>query len=284
MDAHIPGIASIWITKGNYAADKIYQEYEDTTNAPLLVYWNGQNSGRQDHLVVGCQHITHVFYRARPGAFTYLGIVDNQTITGPHGFYDHDEGIPATYYFNVSTRPGVGVARGTVCVPDEATVSVPYKWKRAAADAVGLAGGNMGSGIVEHRKPVGKSGEFGASLSEVNYDDLLGEIAAMEAAPVAAPAALMPGRMRDMRKCIRDGQRVRHIHTNEVWTATYNKELNRLVHAGVEYKSPSGFAKAHQRSNPNRWFGNANGWTECELETAPGVWVKMTNLPEIVLA
>jgi hypothetical protein len=131
------------------------------------------------------------------------------------------------------------------------------------------------------------------SLSEVNYDDLLKEIVtAQEAQRVAAdairvaaaPAALMPGRMRDMRKCIRDGQRVRHIHTDEVWTATYNWALNQLVHAGVEYKSPCDLAKAHQRSNPDSRFRNADGWIECELETAPGVWGRMMNLPEIVVA
>jgi len=162
MNVHVPGIASIWITKGNYGADRVYQEYEGGEGAPLLLHWNGQRSGRDDHLVVGCKHTTHVFYRARPGAFTYLGVVDNQTITGPHGPYDHDEGEPATYYFTVSTRPGVGVARGTECVPDATTAGVAYKWKRAAADTLGLEGGNMGSGIVEHKKPVGKSGEFGA--------------------------------------------------------------------------------------------------------------------------
>jgi hypothetical protein len=124
------------------------------------------------------------------------------------------------------------------------------------------------------------------SLSEVNYDDLLGEIEAAKAARLAGAAAAVeyPSPMRDMKKCIRDGQRVRHIHTDEVWTATYNRALNKLVHAGVEYKSPSGLAKDHHRSNPNRRFGNANGWIECELETAPGVWGRMMNLPESVHA
>ena len=51
------------------------------------------------------------------------------------------------------------MARGTVCVPDDMASGVAYKWKRVAAVALGLEGGNMGSGIVEHLKPVGKRDE-----------------------------------------------------------------------------------------------------------------------------
>jgi hypothetical protein len=158
MDAFVPGVASIWITKGNYRDDKVYQEYGNyNKNEPLLLHWNGQRCGRDDHLVIGRRHTTHVFYRIAPtGAFKYLGIVDNETITGPHGSYDHDEREPATYQFTVSSCAGVHVVRGTKCVPDGLSEGVGYKWKRAAAGALGLAGGNLGSGIMEHTKPIGK--------------------------------------------------------------------------------------------------------------------------------
>jgi hypothetical protein len=165
MDAFVPGVASIWITKGhkNFTS-RVYQEYgNDNKSDPLLLHWNGQPKGRNDHMVIGRQHTTHVFYRsAADRAFTYLGIVDNETISGPHGLYDHDKGEWATYHFNVYAHPG-GVARGTECVPDGLSEGVTYKWKRAAADALKLAGGNLLSGTMEHRKPFGERVEVDAS-------------------------------------------------------------------------------------------------------------------------
>jgi hypothetical protein len=105
--------------------------------------------------------------------------------------------------------------------------------------------------------------------------ELAAEADAARVAPIRRP-------LRDMKKCIRDGQRVRHKHTDEVWTATYNKGINKLVHAGVGYNSPSRFGKEHHMTNFNRMTKECSGWTDCELETAPDVWVKMHNLPEIV--
>jgi hypothetical protein len=53
-----------------------------------------------------------------------------------------------------------------------------------------------------------------------------------------------------MAKCFIDGQRIRHkIDTNknwtDIWTATYDRSQNALVHNGNSYVSPKCFVKAH---------------------------------------
>jgi hypothetical protein len=44
------GVASILITLGKYKDDNIYQKFDcKVDGAQLLVHWNGQESGRDDH-------------------------------------------------------------------------------------------------------------------------------------------------------------------------------------------------------------------------------------------
>ena len=150
------GVASIWITRGKYKDDNIYQQFDcKVDDAQLLVHWNGQESGRDDHLVFAKKHITHVFFRKSiKEEFKYLGVIDNKTITGPHGEFDHDEREPATYHFYINTT-GKDLLKpsGTVCnlIPELGQVG-RREWKLSAMKTVGLKGGNCGSGIMEHKK------------------------------------------------------------------------------------------------------------------------------------
>ena len=91
---------------------------------------------------------------------------------------------------------------------------------------------------------------------------------------------------RDMSKCFRAGQLIRHvIGINKIWQGYYDAEKNVIVFNNphmnntVEYyKSLSGFAQAHYKlENPNRI--SANGWAECECFDGHE-WISTNNLDE----
>ena len=151
----ILGVASIWITSGKFKDDTIYQRFDGDFGDKLFAIWNGQGSGKSDHIVVSKKHVTHVFFRkADCMAFKYLGVIDNESVTGPHGCFDHDEKEPATYQFYITTK-GEKLLKpsGTICALDPENTITDCKWKRAAMEKTGLKNGNRVAGIMEHRKP-----------------------------------------------------------------------------------------------------------------------------------
>lgn len=85
---------------------------------------------------------------------------------------------------------------------------------------------------------------------------------------------------RDMRIAFRNRQKIRHVIDDEVWIGTYIAATNKIMHDGIEYKSISGFAKAHNLESDqcNNKSGNANGWTDCECKTSKGGWIKCNEL------
>jgi hypothetical protein len=92
---------------------------------------------------------------------------------------------------------------------------------------------------------------------------------------------------RDMTKCFRAGQLIRHvIGINKIWQGYYDAEKNVIVFNNphinntVEYyKSLSGFAQAHYKlENPNRI--SANGWIECECFDGHE-WISTNNLDDL---
>jgi hypothetical protein len=106
-----------------------------------------------------------------------------------------------------------------------------------------------------------------------------GEEGGEDAVPAAATRAVKG--CRDMSKCFMDGQRIRHkIGINKIWTATYERLQNVIVHNGVLYKKPSAFAKAHYEiERPDRKTSEANGWAECEYEEN-GEWKSTFNMTD----
>lgn len=85
---------------------------------------------------------------------------------------------------------------------------------------------------------------------------------------------------RDMAKCFKDGQRIRHvIGINKIRIATYNDELNGIVYDGKYYSSLSSFGLAHHHAyNPSR--RSSGGWAECECEV-DGKWISTYSLPQL---
>jgi hypothetical protein len=80
---------------------------------------------------------------------------------------------------------------------------------------------------------------------------------------------------RDMSIRFTDGQKIRHKGRNCItWIGTYIASLNRILHDGLYYKSPSGFAEAHYHNSPHSTRRTANGWKECEYEI-DGTWISI---------
>jgi len=87
---------------------------------------------------------------------------------------------------------------------------------------------------------------------------------------------------RDIRKCLVDGQRVRHIAgKGMIWIGQYNASNNTIIHNDVEYNGSSPlnqFAKNHFiQDRPDRKSSEVNAWKDCECEIE-GKWVSMYNL------
>jgi hypothetical protein len=83
---------------------------------------------------------------------------------------------------------------------------------------------------------------------------------------------------RDMTKCFRHGQRIRHkIGINKIWVGTYDSSRNGIECDGKLYTSLSNFAVMHVRVyNPTR--KSTGGWKHCECEVE-GKWVSTYSLP-----
>jgi len=84
---------------------------------------------------------------------------------------------------------------------------------------------------------------------------------------------------RDMSKCFKNGQRIRHtIGIDKTWIGTYDSLKNRILYDGKFYKSLSGFAESHYSIDRTDRCKEANGWKECECEV-DGKWISTYSLP-----
>ncbi len=82
---------------------------------------------------------------------------------------------------------------------------------------------------------------------------------------------------RDMSKCFKDGQRIRHIvGINKTWIGIYNSSKNGILYDG-KYLSLNRFAVNHYRDERPDRVSNVNAWRECECEI-DGKWFSTYNL------
>jgi hypothetical protein len=82
------------------------------------------------------------------------------------------------------------------------------------------------------------------------------------------PFANAPGvrGCRDMTKCFKDGQLIRHTISmrKNTWIGTYNSSRNVIMYNDKEYESLSGFTGDHYRIVYPERGSNSNGWAECD--------------------
>jgi len=84
---------------------------------------------------------------------------------------------------------------------------------------------------------------------------------------------------RDMRKCFKHGQRIRHtIGSTNTWTGIYDSSKNGILYYG-KFLTLHAFAMSHYKSERPDRTSNVNAWKECECEVN-GEWVSTFNLPE----
>jgi hypothetical protein len=71
---------------------------------------------------------------------------------------------------------------------------------------------------------------------------------------------------RDMAKCFKDGQLIRHTISmrKNTWTGKYNSSRNVIIYNNKEYKSLSGFARDHYIIVYPERDPESNGWKECK--------------------
>lgn len=71
---------------------------------------------------------------------------------------------------------------------------------------------------------------------------------------------------RDMTKCFKDGQLIRHIISmrKNTWIGIYNSSRNVIMYNNKEYESLSGFTGDHYRIVYPERGSNSNGWAECD--------------------
>lgn len=88
------------------------------------------------------------------------------------------------------------------------------------------------------------------------------------------------GRGRDM-SVFRDGQRIRHVikRTSNTWTGKYDARKNAIVYNGMYFFSPSRFGVTHFKYSL-KIDRQVSGWTECECEVGPDVWITLDEYVE----
>jgi hypothetical protein len=71
---------------------------------------------------------------------------------------------------------------------------------------------------------------------------------------------------RDMAKCFKDGQLIRHTISmrKNTWIGIYNSSKNVIMYNDKEYESLSGFTGDHYRIVYPERGSNSNGWAECD--------------------
>jgi len=78
---------------------------------------------------------------------------------------------------------------------------------------------------------------------------------------------------RDMSKCFKDGQRIRHsIGADNTWTGTYDYSKKGIMYDKKLYTSLSGFATMHYKIDRPDRNPSTNGWKECKYEVN-GKWI-----------
>lgn len=82
---------------------------------------------------------------------------------------------------------------------------------------------------------------------------------------------------RDMSKCFKDKQQIRHIIGTNVWIGYYDKYSNKIKYQDKRYNSPSGFSADHYNHARKDRYSNSNGWKECECEI-DGRWTSIFSL------
>jgi len=82
---------------------------------------------------------------------------------------------------------------------------------------------------------------------------------------------------RDMSKCFKDKQAIRHIIGTNVWIGYYDKYSNKIKYQDKRYNSPSGFSADHYNHARKDRNSNSNGWKECECEI-DGRWTSIFSL------
>ena len=82
---------------------------------------------------------------------------------------------------------------------------------------------------------------------------------------------------RDMRKCFKNGQVIRHNIGISTWDGIYNFTENVIIYDKKSYNTLSGFTKAHYAKHRKDRTKNSNGWKECQYEVN-GEWVSTFNI------
>jgi hypothetical protein len=83
---------------------------------------------------------------------------------------------------------------------------------------------------------------------------------------------------RDMAKCFRNGQRIRHtIGINKTWIGIYNSINNGIIYDGKTL-TLNKFAVSHIRSEKPHRISSVNAWKECECEVEMGQWISTYSL------
>jgi len=84
---------------------------------------------------------------------------------------------------------------------------------------------------------------------------------------------------RDMAKCFKDGQSIRHIiKPDKEWIGTYNSLEKGIIYKEKCYKYLSTFTQEHYSAVRKDRCKQSNGWKECECEV-DGKWISTFNLP-----
>jgi hypothetical protein len=86
---------------------------------------------------------------------------------------------------------------------------------------------------------------------------------------------------RDMKKCFKDKQRIRHVIDEEkIWIGYYDSESNTIIQNEIKYKSLSSFTQTHYSIDRPDRCKESNGWAECECEIEENKWISTYSLSE----
>lgn len=110
------------------------------------------------------------------------------------------------------------------------------------------------------------------------WDELLDNKNIIELKTAVVPPQVNAMGCRNMSKCFRDGQRIRHVIDTNIWIGVYNSSTDKIICDEKFYKSLSGFAATHYSIARTDRCESANGWKECECEV-DGRWISTFSLP-----
>tara|TARA_Y100000590_G_C15574034_1_gene959719 strand:- start:237 stop:1151 length:915 start_codon:yes stop_codon:yes gene_type:complete len=133
---------------------------------------------------------------------------------------------------------------------------------------------------ISYPSPLELLNEYGTSdEEEEDEEDEVGEEVEVEVE--AVPINLC----RNLDRCIKDGQKIRHSINDDIWVGIYDTSKKCIICNGILYKgrrSPlNDFATAHYKEKKPCRTSQCNAWNECEYEIN-GEWKSMFNLPDLV--